>query len=196
MDMFQNTASRQLSQMFFATFFFHISEYFLAITIHGKRNVTLQSLLISKHYVLAMLFSLLEYLVEYSFCPGLKEYWWLSNLGLALVVIGEIIHKMAILTAGKAFTHRIKIHHEEHHKLITHGIYRFVRHPGYSGFLVWSVGTQIMLVNPVSTVAFALVVWHFFADRIPYEENYLRRFFGNEYGQYVQRVPSGIPFVR
>ncbi|XP_021720093.1 protein-S-isoprenylcysteine O-methyltransferase B-like [Chenopodium quinoa] len=196
MDMFHNTASRQLSQMFLAIFFFHTSEYFLAITIHGKRNVTLKSLLISKHYILAMLFSLVEYLVEYSFFPRLKEFWWLSNLGLVLVVIGEIIRKMAILTAGRSFTHLIKIQHEEHHKLITHGIYRFVRHPGYTGFLIWSVGTQIILINPISTIAFALVVWRFFAGRIPYEENYLRRFFGNDYGQYAQRVPSGIPFVK
>lgn len=196
MDMFYNTAGRQLSEMFLAICFFHTSEYFLAVTIHGKKNVTLNSLLISKHYVLAMLFSLLEYLVEYLFFPGLKEYSWLSNLGLALVLIGEIIRKMAILTAGRAFTHLIKIHHEEHHNLVTDGIYSFVRHPGYCGFLIWSVGTQIILINPISTVAFALVVWRFFAGRIPYEENYLRRFFGNEYGRYAQRVPSGIPFVK
>lgn len=191
-----DTAVRQLPQMFLAICFFHISEYFLAITIHGRRNVTLQSLLISKNYIVAMFFSLLEYLVEYSFFPELKERWWLSNLGLFLVVIGEVIRKMAIVTAGRSFTHLIKIRHEEHHKLVTHGIYRFVRHPGYCGFLIWSVGTQIMLINPISTVAYTLVVWRFFAGRIPYEENYLRRFFGNEYGQYAQRVPSGIPFVK
>ncbi|KAL2930900.1 Protein-S-isoprenylcysteine O-methyltransferase B [Bienertia sinuspersici] len=165
MDMFQCTASRQLSHMVLAILFFHISEYILAVIIHGKRNVTLQSLLISKHYILAMAFSLLEYWIEYSFVPWMKEYWWLSNLGLSLAVIGEIIRKMAILTAGRSFTHLIKIHHEDHHKLITHA-------------------------------TFAMVVWRFFARRIPYEENYLIKFFGHEYEQFARRVPSGIPFVR
>ncbi|KAJ8428494.1 hypothetical protein Cgig2_029947 [Carnegiea gigantea] len=163
MEVFHNTASRQLSQMFIAIFFFHISEFLLTIAIHGRRNVTLQSLLISKQYMIAMLFSVLEYLVEYSFFPGLKEHWWLSNLGLALVLTGEIIRKIAIVIAGRAFTHIIRTYREEHHRLI-------------------------MLLNPISTVAFAIVVWRFFAGRIPYEENYLKRFFGTQYVEYARRM--------
>ncbi|KAL2344203.1 hypothetical protein Fmac_005488 [Flemingia macrophylla] len=190
------TGSRQLSQMFLAIFFFHSSEFFLAAVIHGKSNVTLKSLLISKHYVTAMIFSLLEYSIEIVLVPELKEQWTISNLGLTLVVIGEIIRKMGILTAGKAFTHLIKIYHEDHHQLITHGIYRYIRHPGYCGFLIWSVGTQIMLCNPISTIAFAAVVWRFLAKRIPYEEFFLREFFGMQYEEYARRVGSGVPFVK
>ncbi|CAL5347865.1 unnamed protein product [Camellia sinensis] len=158
-------------------------------------SVTLTSLLISKNYLVAMICSLLEYLLEVYFFPGLKEYWWISNLGLVMVVIGEIIRKVAIVTAGQAFTHRIKIYHEEHHKLVTSGVYRFARHPGYCGFFIWSVGTQIMVCNPLSTIAFTIVVWSFFAKRIPYEEFFLRQFFGSEYDEYARRVPSGVPFV-
>ncbi|KAG4939890.1 hypothetical protein AAZX31_16G195000 [Glycine max] len=190
------TASRQLSQMFLAIAFFHGSEYFLAVVIHGRSNVTLKSLLISKHYIVAMIFSLLEYIIEIVLVPELKEHWVISDLGLALVLIGEIIRKMGILTAGKAFTHLIKIYHEEQHQLITHGIYSYIRHPGYCGFLIWSVGTQIMLCNPISTIAFAAVVWRFFAKRIPYEEYFLRQFFGTRYEEYARRVGSGVPFVK
>ncbi|GAB2292020.1 protein-S-isoprenylcysteine O-methyltransferase [Dionaea muscipula] len=195
-EIFSYTAMRQLSQMFLAIILFHISEYFLAARIHGRRNVTAQSLLVSKHYVLAMVGSLLEYLIEMSFSPSLKEYWWLSNIGLAMVLAGEIIRKMAILTAGRSFTHLIKIYYEDHHKLITRGIYGFIRHPGYCGFLVWSIGTQVMLLNPICIVAFAVIVWHFFARRISYEEYFLRQFFGAEYEEYAQRVTSGVPFVK
>eukprot|EP00261_Vitis_vinifera_P016441 XP_010645392.1 PREDICTED: protein-S-isoprenylcysteine O-methyltransferase B isoform X2 [Vitis vinifera] len=167
-----------------------------SVNIHGRSNVTLKSLLISKAYLLAMVCSLLEYFAEIVLFPGLKEIWWISNSGLAMVVIGEIIRKTAILTAGRSFTHLIKVYHEEDHKLVTHGIYRYIRHPGYSGFLIWSVGTQIMLCNPISTIAFAIIVWHFFYKRIPYEEFFLRQFFGSEYEEYAQLVPSGVPFVK
>ncbi|EOX99069.1 PREDICTED: protein-S-isoprenylcysteine O-methyltransferase B isoform X1 [Theobroma cacao] len=190
------TACRQLSQMFLAIIFFHSSEYILAIAIHGRSNVTFKSFLISKNYLSAMILSLLEYFLEIVLFPGLKEHWWISDTGLAMVVIGEIIRKLAIITAGQAFTHLIKVYHEEHHQLITHGVYRFVRHPGYSGFLIWSVGTQIMLCNPISTIAFAIVVWQFFAERIPYEEFFLKQFFGSDYEDYALRVPSGVPFVK
>ncbi|XP_041013102.1 protein-S-isoprenylcysteine O-methyltransferase A [Juglans microcarpa x Juglans regia] len=194
-EIFSYTAYRQLSQMFLAILFFHSSEYILAVAMHGRSNITLKSLLISKAYLLAMSVSLLEYLIEIVLFPGLKEHWWLSNLGLGIVIIGEVIRKAAIITAGQAFTHLIKVYHEEHHKLITHGIYRFIRHPGYCGFFIWSVGTQIMLCNPISTIAFAIVVWRFFAQRIPYEEYFLRQFFGSQYVEYSQGVPSGVPFV-
>ncbi|XP_024982315.1 protein-S-isoprenylcysteine O-methyltransferase B-like isoform X1 [Cynara cardunculus var. scolymus] len=195
-EIFSYTACRQLSQMFFAVLFFHGSEYLLAIIFHGKSNVTLKSLLISQQYVLAMIFSVLEYLLELYFFPELKENWWISNLGLLMVVVGEIIRKLAIITAGRAFTHLIQRHHDERHKLITHGVYSIVRHPGYTGFLIWSVGTQIMLCNPVATFAFTLVVWNFFHRRIPYEEYFLRQFFGSEYDEFAKQVPSGIPFVK
>ncbi|KAF2289563.1 hypothetical protein GH714_037163 [Hevea brasiliensis] len=164
-EIFGYTTCRQLSQMFLAIIFFHGSEYILAVAFHGKSNVTLKSLLISKNHLLAMILSLLEYFIEISLFPALKEYWWVTNLGLALVLIGELIRKIAIITAGRAFTHVIKIYHEEHHKLITHGVYSFVRHPGYT-------------------------------DRIPYEEFFLRQFFGSQYEEYAQRTPSGIPFVK
>lgn len=195
-EIFSYTACRQLLQMLFAIIFFHISEYILAIAIHGKMNVTLKSLLVSKHYLLAMICSTLEYIVEIYFFPGLKEHWWISDVGFALVVIGEIIRKLAIVTAGRAFTHLIKRYHEDHHKLVTRGIYRYIRHPGYCGFFIWSVGTQIMLCNPLSMLAFALVVFRFFQQRIPYEEHFLRQFFGSEYEDYSRRTSSGIPFLK
>ena len=52
-----------------------------------------------------MLFSLLEHFIEIFLFPGLKEHWWLSNLGLAVVIVGEIISKTSIIRAGQAFTH-------------------------------------------------------------------------------------------
>ncbi|XP_052117231.1 protein-S-isoprenylcysteine O-methyltransferase B isoform X1 [Arachis duranensis] len=194
-EIFSYTACRQLSQMFLAILFFHTSEFILAIVIHGRSNVTLSSLLISAHYILAMIFSLAEYIFEIVFFPELKEYWVISNVGLAIVVIGEVIRKLAILTAGHAFTHLIRTHRHDDHRLVTHGIYGFMRHPGYSGFFIWSVGTQIMLCNPISVVAFAVVVWRFFAKRIPYEEYFLRRFFGRDYKEYAKKVGSGVPFI-
>ncbi|KAI4297077.1 hypothetical protein L6164_036985 [Bauhinia variegata] len=194
-EVFSYTVCRQLCQMFLATIFFHISEYVLALVIHGISNVNLSSLLISKQYLLAMMFSLLEYIIEIVLFPGLKELWVVSDFGLVMVVTGEFIRKLAVITAKQSFTHHIRTYPAEQHKMITHGIYGFIRHPGYCGFLIWSVGTQIMLCNPISTIAFAVIVWNFFAKRIPYEEFFLRKFFGKQYDEYAQRVWSGVPFV-
>uniref|UniRef100_A0A0E0KUS8 Uncharacterized protein n=1 Tax=Oryza punctata TaxID=4537 RepID=A0A0E0KUS8_ORYPU len=64
---------------------FHGSEYVLAAAFHGRRNVTATSLLISKQYVLAMSFAMLEHLTEALLFPELKEYWFVSHVGLVMV---------------------------------------------------------------------------------------------------------------
>ncbi|GER54834.1 protein-s isoprenylcysteine O-methyltransferase [Striga asiatica] len=194
-ETFNHTAGRQLSQMLFAVIFFHCSEYVLALAIQGKNNVSLKSLLISRNYILAMICSLVEYVIEIYFFPGTKEHWSISNTGLAMVVVGEIIRKSAIITAGRSFTHLIRRYHDDDHVLITHGVYKYTRHPSYCGFFIWSVGTQIMLCNPLASVAFALLVWRFFQQRIPYEEFFLRQFFGSNYEEYARRTASGVPFI-
>lgn len=35
---------------------------------------------------------------------------------------------------------------------------RYIRHPGYLGWFVWAVAGQLLLANPITTVAFAYVV--------------------------------------
>ncbi|XP_008804909.1 probable protein-S-isoprenylcysteine O-methyltransferase [Phoenix dactylifera] len=186
----------QLLRFLAAVLFFHGSEYILAASIHGRSSVTLSSLLISKQYAVAMICALLEYKIELVFFPELKENWWMSNIGLMMVIIGEVIRKAAVLTARRSFTHTIRVYYENHHQLITHGIYRFMRHPGYCGFFIWATGTQLMLCNPICIVAFTMVTWRFFYRRIRFEEFFLRQFFGSQYVEYARRVPSGLPFIK
>ncbi|KAF7151431.1 hypothetical protein RHSIM_Rhsim02G0074800 [Rhododendron simsii] len=165
-EIFSYTACRQVLQLFLAIMFFIVSEYLLAISLHRRSNVTLRGTLVDQQH-------------------------WTYN-----ACNGEVIRKMAIIIAAQDFTHLIKIYHEDHHKLVTSGVYSFVRHTGYCGFFIWSIGTQIMLGNPISTVAFAIVVWNLFARQIPYEEYFLRQFFGSEYDEYARWLPSGVPFVK
>ncbi|KAH9557925.1 hypothetical protein CY35_07G110500 [Sphagnum magellanicum] len=185
----------ELWWMLGALFFFHTSEYVLALLFHG-RGVSLGSFLISGPYLVALGCSFVEHGVESRYAPWMKTLSPVSYMGLAMVVVGEFMRKCAVVTANHSFTHDIKTFHRPEHRLVTHGIYRFFRHPGYLGFLIWSVGSQVLLCNPVCTVGYTIVMWRFFRDRIPYEEFFLVQFFGEEYQQYAERVPSGIPFIQ
>jgi protein-S-isoprenylcysteine O-methyltransferase len=82
------------------------------------------------------------------------------------------------------------------HVLITRGIYQYIRHPGYLGFYIFAVGTQIALKNPIAVVVYIVVLWKFFHDRIDAEEYYLVQMFGNEYKLYRGRTPTWIPFIK
>lgn len=91
---------------------------------------------------------------------------------------------------------QVQFEHHQGHELVTHGVYSLMRHPSYVGWFWWSIGTQVVLANPVCFVIYSIASWKFFHDRIFMEEITLLNFFGEEYYKYQQRVPTGLPFIR
>lgn len=55
---------------------------------------------------------------------------------------------------------------------------------------------QLILINPICTVCYALASWSFFNERIYDEEFTLLNFFGNQYIDYQSKVGIGIPFIK
>ncbi|KAI9888899.1 MAG: hypothetical protein M1814_006188 [Vezdaea aestivalis] len=120
----------------------------------------------------------------------------LQILGLIFMLLGQAFRTTAMAHAGSAFNHIVQTRRRASHKLVTTGVYAWSRHPAYAGFWWWAVGTQLWLGNWVCLVGFAVLLWAFFVDRVRREEEGLRRFFGDEYGEYRERVGVGIPLLR
>jgi protein-S-isoprenylcysteine O-methyltransferase Ste14 len=62
------------------------------------------------------------------------------------------------IQAGFAFTHLIKCERRPGHYLVHSGMYGLLRHPGYFGWFLWALGTQVMLCNLICTILFYFVV--------------------------------------
>jgi protein-S-isoprenylcysteine O-methyltransferase len=112
-----------------------------------------------------------------------------------MCVFGEWLRKSAMCTAGAAFTHLIQTRRRATHVLVTEGAYAYARHPGYLGWFIWALGTQLVLGNVASVAAFAVVTWVYFKRRITYEERHLRNMF-SEYDAYAKRVRTWIPGIK
>ncbi len=177
--------------------FFHVSEY-IATSIYNPHTLTVDSFLLnhSKEYALAAIGSWLEYSIEYYFFPSLKLCWFIGIIGALVSVSGEALRKIAMVTAGSNFTHNVQIYKRHHHKLVTTGIYKYFRHPSYVGWFYWSLGTQLLLCNPICLIGYILASWHFFKDRIETEEEFLIHFFGKDYQDYQKNVCTGLPFIK
>ncbi|XP_064545078.1 protein-S-isoprenylcysteine O-methyltransferase [Drosophila montana] len=177
--------------------FFHYSE-FLVIAFANPRTLSLDSFMLnhSVHYGLAAAASWIEFALELYFLPEFKRWAYLWLLGVTLCTFGEIVRKVAIITAGRSFTHLVQDEKHTDHKLITHGLYGYSRHPSYVGWFYWSIGTQVILMNPLCICIYALVSWLFFHDRIYVEEYSLLYFFQSDYARYQKRVPTGLPFIK
>eukprot|EP00475_Leptophrys_vorax_P007086 TRINITY_DN14464_c0_g1_i1.p1 TRINITY_DN14464_c0_g1~~TRINITY_DN14464_c0_g1_i1.p1 ORF type:complete len:330 (-),score=56.12 TRINITY_DN14464_c0_g1_i1:63-1019(-) len=175
---------------------FHFMEFFLTALYHPE-SVSDESFLLnhSPAFHVASVVSLVEFWTEASFFPGLKKHPWISIFGVFLCSGGQFFRTGAMFQAAHNFTHLVATSKANKHKLVTDGFYSIVRHPAYFGWFWWSIGTQIILVNPICIVGYTWASWKFFANRIPFEEDHLRSFFGNEYARYAERVPILIPFI-
>eukprot|EP00298_Acanthocystis_sp_HF-20_P011762 c19561_g1_i1.p1 GENE.c19561_g1_i1~~c19561_g1_i1.p1 ORF type:complete len:168 (+),score=26.80 c19561_g1_i1:37-540(+) len=163
--------------------------------LYHRSTIGWDSLLITPQYCGAMALAWTELLIEGFLFPEMKIIPEIFYTGLALVLFGEFWRKGAMIQAGMAFTYDIKTSRRDGHNLVKTGFYKYVRHPGYFGWFIWSISTQIMLANPISVVVFSIASWYFFYMRIPYEELQLIRFFGDEYIDYRKRTFTGVPFV-
>lgn len=137
-----------------------------------------------------------------------------------MTAAGQIFRSTAMITAASNFSHLIQYSKAPEHSLVRTGIYSWSRHPSYFAFFYWALGTQILIGNPVSFVAFFVILYRFFAHRIKgrlrfayttrllfaayqffflvscaAEEWYLVKFFGQDYIKYQKEVPSRIPFI-
>ena len=178
--------------------FFHVSEYLLTAAFRpdvlGWDNFLLnQSLL----YQVMIILSWVEYWVEWAVLPiswgGVKQWGALNSLGAIVCLVGLITRALGMATASTNFSHKIEEEKRDEHQLVTHGIYSVLRHPAYFGFFWYSVGTQLLLANPICVVAYSAASWYFFYDRIPHEEALLIEFFGDSYRQFRRQTYLGIP---
>lgn len=97
--------------------------------------------------------------------------------------------------ASHNFTHVVRYEPVDNHRLVKTGVYAFTRHPSYVGWFYWSIGTQVILTNPICLIIYTVASWRFFHERIFMEEITLLNFFGEEYYRYQQKVPTGLPFI-
>ncbi len=140
--------------------------------------------------------SWIEYFTELYFVPSMKSCLPMILTGLAVCLVGEVLRKLAMFHAGRSFNHIVQSVKRQDHVLVTDGVFGYMRHPSYAGWILWSVGTQIVLGNPVCILAYSYVSWAFFHERIAIEEYTLLQFFGEDYEKYQKKVPTGIPFIK
>jgi protein-S-isoprenylcysteine O-methyltransferase Ste14 len=83
----------------------------------------------------------------------------------------------------------------EEHRLITHGVYRAIRHPMYSALTLYAVGQALVIPNWVAglsnLIAFAVLL----ALRLGAEEKMMAQQFGDEYAAYSARTKRLVPGV-
>lgn len=117
----------------------------------------------------------------------------LSIIGLGLGVAALFLRRAAKTAMGKFFTVRLTLFAD--HRLVSGGIYRRIRHPGYLGLILWCVAVPCLQAYPFGLVTFTLLPTAFFIFRGLMEEKAMSDRFGEEFARYKATSFRLIPFI-
>jgi protein-S-isoprenylcysteine O-methyltransferase Ste14 len=81
------------------------------------------------------------------------------------------------------------------HELITHGVYRYVRHPMYSAFFLWAIAQILLLPNWIAGFSGIIGFGILYSLRVGREERLMLDAFGEEYRAYMQRTARIVPWI-
>jgi protein-S-isoprenylcysteine O-methyltransferase Ste14 len=115
------------------------------------------------------------------------------SIGYLVLALGLIIRWVAISSLGNAFTVKVSI--LEKHTLKTNGIYRYIRHPSYTGLLLYYLALGIIMQNGVCFLLLLIFPLLAVINRIQVEEKVLLENFQSEYDNYQKRSWRLIPFL-
>jgi len=118
---------------------------------------------------------------------------YIRIIGIPLGAISLVLLFLEIKTLGENFSPTLKI--SISHRLITTGIYRWVRHPMYMTLILIWVAFVLLSANWFIAIwgflAYALIiVW-----RLPKEEKMLIDYFGDDYLEYMERTGKLFPQI-
>lgn len=117
----------------------------------------------------------------------------LEIVGITLMLAGILIRWVAIYTLGHYFTRAVTI--MEGHRVIRSGLYKHLRHPSYTGYLLGNLGLGVAFSNWLSIVVIFVPILAASLYRISIEENALLENFGEEYAEYARGTKRLLPKV-
>jgi protein-S-isoprenylcysteine O-methyltransferase Ste14 len=113
--------------------------------------------------------------------------------GLLLLVSGSLLRRHCWRMLGKHFTGDVKASADQ--PVIQQGVYRWVRHPSYTGGMMMYLGIGLALTNWLSALIIATAGGAAYLYRVRVEEQALQANLGDRYQEYMRRTKRFVPFV-
>lgn len=113
-------------------------------------------------------------------------------VGLVLFVVGLTFAIIAVGTLGRFYSSTLVTIQD--HQLITHGVYRFTRHPIYLGVIIMCFGVPMYASSLYGFLTMSALI-PILLNRIRMEERMLTEEFGDAYRTYAETTSRLIPFI-
>jgi protein-S-isoprenylcysteine O-methyltransferase Ste14 len=114
--------------------------------------------------------------------------YWGMIIGILLNIVGGFL----IFQGWKVIHEEFWSKEEGEGRLVTEGIYSYIRHPQYAGFILMTLGLLIHWATIPLLIMWPLLVFQFYR-LAKKEEEEMYEHFGTEYIEYMEKVPMFIP---
>jgi len=132
--------------------------------------------------------------LEYLYLPQtLPRTSVLQILGLVLLAAGVAMRVWVRRSIGALYSGHVQI--QTGHHLVQRGPYRYVRHPGYSAFLLMLLGLAAGYSSLIGLAAIPLFFLPGIVYRIKVEETLLAAEYGEAFNAYTRHTRKLIPYI-
>jgi protein-S-isoprenylcysteine O-methyltransferase Ste14 len=124
---------------------------------------------------------------------SLQHQYALFWIGASIFAGGGLLRKHCFRMLGNSFTAVVKVCPDQ--VVVDKGIYRYVRHPSYTGAIIQFLGFGLALANWESILTLLVPAIGVFWYRSVVEEQAMVKVIGRPYVNYMRRTKRFIPFI-
>ena len=169
-----------------------ISEEY-GVTSRGKIFGISFSLIVLMWILIIVLYFFIYDSVNWFFKISLLDYDFVKIAAICIMCFAFLLIILFITTVGKSIKNAVVS--GEKSQLITSGIYRFIRHPVYTAFILGIFGTFLIIPNLLMLV-FLLCTVVLMYGHSNEEEKVLTKIYGNEYEEYKKKAGRFFPKIK
>jgi protein-S-isoprenylcysteine O-methyltransferase Ste14 len=118
---------------------------------------------------------------------------WTGWLGVVLILLALLVFWRSHADLGLNWSPSLEIRTE--HKLITNGIFGYIRHPMYASQWIWVIAQPLLLQNWIAGFLNLFIFATFYFLRVHAEEKMMLDRFGNEYHEYMNKTGAVLPKI-
>ncbi len=112
-------------------------------------------------------------------------------LGTAVILAALVLFWRSHADLGQNWSVSLEL--REGHELVTHGVYRHIRHPMYASIWLWAIAQGLLLENWLAGWSIVPAFAAMYVLRTPREEQLMCEAFGEEYRQYMRHTGRLFP---
>lgn len=118
---------------------------------------------------------------------------YLQGLALVIYSAGLILRYWSLILLGKSFSRDVEVSKDQ--ELISHGPYKYVRHPLYTGLFLLTIAVPLFVGNLAVFLLAVILMYMVLNRRILEEESFMEEVLGTRYVEWKNERYRFLPFV-